>query len=56
MNRHETTLATELFDGSSRIDVDVVGKADPSKGYKLGLDSMTVRCLEAPPPPQMPSE
>ncbi len=56
VNRHETTLATELFEGSLRIAVDVVGKADPSKGYKVGLDSLTVRCLEAPPPPSMPAK
>lgn len=56
VNRHETTLATELFDGSLRIDLDVVGKADASEGYKIGLDSLTVRCLDAPPPPRMPAE
>jgi len=54
VNRDETTLATELFDGPLRIDVDVLGKAPSSRGYNLGLDALTVHCLDALPPPQMP--
>lgn len=54
VSHHQTELFADVVQGPNPMRVEIVDQAPGASGYKIGLDHLTLRCLDSPPPPAMP--